>query len=94
MEVKDLAALRRREAALQIQVAQLTLENIELRREVSNGWQAAEPSVLQVLALLVWHLCCCVCNCVSATSVTKQAFHAIHDTNLIDVVFPLLLQCQ
>jgi len=49
---KETAKLKRREAALQIQLAHATLENVELRREVAAGWQAAEPSVLQVRQLV------------------------------------------
>jgi uncharacterized protein (DUF2461 family) len=44
---KEVAELRRREAALQIQLANATLENVELRREVASGWQLAEPIVQQ-----------------------------------------------
>jgi hypothetical protein len=40
--------LQQQEAALQVQVAHLTLQNMELRRELGSGWSAAEPSVMQV----------------------------------------------
>jgi hypothetical protein len=40
--------LQQQEAALQVQVAHLTLQNMELRRELGSGWAAAEPSVMQV----------------------------------------------
>ncbi|KAI8462477.1 MAG: hypothetical protein J3K34DRAFT_500443 [Monoraphidium minutum] len=46
---KDVSELRRREAALQIQLANATLENVELRREVAVGWQLAEPNVRQMV---------------------------------------------
>lgn len=40
--------LQQHEAALQIQVSHLTLQNLELRRELGSGWAVAEPSVVQV----------------------------------------------
>lgn len=40
--------LQQQEAALQVQVAHLTLQNMELRRELGSGWSAAEPNVMQV----------------------------------------------
>jgi hypothetical protein len=43
--------LQQQEAALQVQVAHLTLQNMELRRELGSGWAAAEPSVMQVRGL-------------------------------------------
>lgn len=41
-------ALQQQEAALQVQVSHLTLQNLELRRELSSGWMLAEPNILQV----------------------------------------------
>jgi len=49
----ELAASRKREASLQVQLANASLENVELRREVGAGWQASEPSVLQVRQLVL-----------------------------------------
>jgi hypothetical protein len=37
-----------REAALQVQNAQLMRENLLLRREVCCGWASADPNILQV----------------------------------------------
>lgn len=45
--------LQQQEAALQVQVAHLTLQNMELRRELGSGWSAAEPSVMQVRQLVL-----------------------------------------
>eukprot|EP00879_Flechtneria_rotunda_P033185 GHRR01036730.1.p1 GENE.GHRR01036730.1~~GHRR01036730.1.p1 ORF type:complete len:292 (+),score=108.66 GHRR01036730.1:506-1381(+) len=45
--------LQQQEAALQVQVAHLTLQNLELRRELGSGWAAAEPSVVQVRQLVL-----------------------------------------
>ncbi|KAF6256465.1 hypothetical protein COO60DRAFT_106589 [Scenedesmus sp. NREL 46B-D3] len=48
-----LQLLQQHEAALQVQVAHLTLQNMELRRELGSGWSAAEPSVMQVRQLVL-----------------------------------------
>eukprot|EP00775_Hariotina_reticulata_P012813 gene12813-12941_t len=45
--------LQQHEAALQIQVSHLTLQNLELRRELGSGWAVAEPSVVQVRHLVL-----------------------------------------
>ncbi|WIA30870.1 hypothetical protein OEZ86_000925 [Tetradesmus obliquus] len=45
--------LQQQEAALQVQVAHLTLQNMELRRELGSGWSAAEPNVMQVRQLVL-----------------------------------------
>lgn len=52
--------LQQHEAALQVQVAHLTLQNMELRRELGSGWSAAEPSVMQVGTTLHRQLLLCL----------------------------------
>lgn len=48
------AGFKRREVALQVQLAKATLENVELRREVAAGWQAAEGNIIRVRSRLGW----------------------------------------
>lgn len=47
LAVFSLQAFQQQEAALQVQVAHLTLQNMELRRELGSGWNVAEPAVVQ-----------------------------------------------
>lgn len=37
-----------RDAAMQVQAAVLTAQNIHLRRELGSGWAAADPNIIQV----------------------------------------------
>lgn len=37
-----------REAAMQVQAAVLTAQNIHLRRELGSGWAAADSNIIQV----------------------------------------------
>jgi hypothetical protein len=37
-----------REAAMQVQAAVLTAQNVHLRRELGSGWAAADPNIIQV----------------------------------------------
>eukprot|EP00798_Chlamydomonas_sp_ICE-L_P017957 gene17957-24361_t len=45
--------LRRTEASLNIQLAERNLEVVELRRDLSNAWAAADPNVVQLKQLLL-----------------------------------------
>jgi hypothetical protein len=40
-----------REAAMQVQAAVLTAQNVHLRRELGSGWAAADPNIIQVRGL-------------------------------------------
>lgn len=40
--------IRRREAMLQIQLAERNLEAVELRRELNTAWSSADPNVIQL----------------------------------------------
>ena len=44
----EVKVIRRREAALQIQVAERNLEAVELRRELNTAWSSADPNVIQL----------------------------------------------
>lgn len=46
---EDVSTLRQREAALQMQLAERNLENIELRRHAHVARQCSDPSIAQVL---------------------------------------------
>lgn len=50
--------LQQQEAALAVQVSHLTLQNLELRRELNSGWMLAEPNILQVNTASPNYLCC------------------------------------
>lgn len=42
-----------RDAAMQVQVAMLTAQNIHLRRELASGWAAADSNLIQVQQLIL-----------------------------------------
>lgn len=50
---EEVGQLRKREAALQIQLAERSMDNVELRRELASTWQAADPSIIQLKQLLL-----------------------------------------
>ncbi|PNW81228.1 hypothetical protein CHLRE_07g347350v5 [Chlamydomonas reinhardtii] len=50
---EELRKLRRRDAALQMQLADRSLEALELRRELASASAAAEPSVVQLKQLML-----------------------------------------
>lgn len=45
--------MRRREAALQMQLAERSLECLELRRELASASAASDPSVVQLKQLML-----------------------------------------
>lgn len=50
---EEVKTLRRREAALQLQLAERKLEGAELRKELNTAWAAADPNVVQLKQLLL-----------------------------------------
>ncbi|GIL53487.1 hypothetical protein Vafri_9057 [Volvox africanus] len=50
---EELRQLRRRDAALQMQLADRNLEALELRRELASAASAADPSVVQLKQLML-----------------------------------------
>mmetsp|Transcript_23737 Transcript_23737/g.52082 ORF Transcript_23737/g.52082 Transcript_23737/m.52082 type:complete len:347 (+) Transcript_23737:93-1133(+) len=50
---EEVKLLRKREAGLQIQLAERNLEAVELRRGLQSAWAAADPNVIQLKQLLL-----------------------------------------
>jgi hypothetical protein len=46
-----------RDAAMQVQAAMLTAQNIHLRRELASGWAAADSNLIQVKHSRRWLPC-------------------------------------
>ena len=46
-------ALEKKEAALHVELSNVKLENIDLKREVTSAWQASDPNIIQLKQLML-----------------------------------------